>query len=97
MKNKIYNELNHQPLVWGVPFASLMMALSSLVASTTLFINIMPVWKGILTAFSLNIIIYLVILRYTALDKIELYGRFQKAIKKNIDALNKSTQLLILK
>jgi ABC-type multidrug transport system permease subunit len=74
-----------------------MMALSSLVASTTLFISIMTVWKGILTAFLLNGIIYLVILKYTALDKIELYGRFQKAIKKNIDSLNESTQILILK
>ena len=96
-KNKIFNELNHEPLVWGVPFASLMLILSSLVLSTTIFMRMFKVWNAIIFAFSLNFVLYIVLLRYTRIDKIELYGRFQRAIKKNIDSLNKSTQGLIIK
>ncbi|MCK4763464.1 MAG: hypothetical protein KAW12_26210 [Candidatus Aminicenantes bacterium] len=97
MENKIYNELNREPLVWGVPFASLMINASLLVLSSWAFINLFVVWKGIILAFALNVALYLVLLLYTKVDKIEFYGRFQRAIEKNIDSLSKSSQVLVIK
>ncbi len=97
MKNKVYNELNREPLVWGVPFNSLMVNASFLILSTWFFITFVDVWKGMILAFVLNLAVYLGLVLYSRVDKIEFYGRFQRAIGKNIDSLNKSSQVLVIK
>lgn len=98
MKNNIYNQLNHEPLVWGIPFKYLMINIIFLILSTIVFTKIFHIWVGIPAAFGLNVVIYIILIKFAQTDKIEMFhGRFQRAIKKNIDSLNKSKQVLVLR
>ncbi len=97
MQNKIFNQLNHEPLVWGVPFTPLMILLTSLVLTTTIFMQVFAIGTGIVAAAGLHLAIYLVLVQYFRMDKLEWLGRLQRAVKKEIDSLSKSTQRLVIK
>lgn len=98
MKNRIYNRLNHEPLVWGIPFKYLMVNIIFLILSTLIFTKIFHIWVGIPAAFGFNVVIYLVLLKFAQIDKIEIfYGKFQGAVKKEIDSLSKSRQVVVIK
>ena len=96
--NKIYNCLNHEPLVWGIPFKYLMVNIIFLMISTMIFTKIFSVWVGIPAAFGVTVVIYLILLKFAQTDKIEIfYGRFQQAVAGEIDSLNKSEQRLVIR
>jgi hypothetical protein len=60
--------------------------------------RIYPVWVGIPVAFGITVVIYLVLLKFARTDKIEIfYGRFQRAVAKEIDSLNKSKQRMVVR
>ena len=89
---------NTTHLVWGIPFKYLMVTIILLILSTMLFTQIFSVWVGIPVSFGSTVVIYLLLLKYARTDKIEIfYGRFQRAVAKEIDSLNKSEQRLVLK
>lgn len=96
--NRVYNCLNHEPLVWGIPFKYLVVNIIFLILSTMIFTKIFSVWVGIPVSFGVTVIIYLLLLKFARTDKIEIfYGRFQRAVAKQIDSLNKSEQRLVLR
>ncbi|MCK5058271.1 MAG: VirB3 family type IV secretion system protein [Candidatus Aminicenantes bacterium] len=96
--NRIYNCLNHEPLVWGIPFKYLMVNIILLILSTMVLTRIYPVWVGIPVAFGITVVIYLALLKFARTDKIEIfYGRFQRAVAKEIDSLSKSKQRMVVR
>jgi hypothetical protein len=63
-----------------------------------IFTRVFSVWLGIPAAFGVTVVFYLLLLKFARTDRIEIfYGRFQKAVAKEIDSLNKSKQRLVLR
>ncbi len=103
MKHKVYNELEREPLVWGLHFPTLMLLVSFLVLATTVCIHIFVVWEGILLAFGSSFVFYLVALKYTATDKIELVAWFERfppfprAVRVHIESLKPCSQIIVIR
>jgi hypothetical protein len=97
MKNKIFNRLNGEPLVWGVPFTWLMILLTSLVSSTTLLINLVSVGEGMAWGFLTNLLVYLVLVRFYRLDRVEFWAGLRRTVNREVDSLSYSTQGLVIR
>jgi hypothetical protein len=68
-----------------------------LILSTLVFTKIFHIWIAIPAAFGFNIVIYLTLLKFVQIDKIEIFhGRLQRAVRKKIDSLSKSKQEVVI-